>query len=308
MADDLYSVLGVPRKADQDAIKKAYRKLAVELHPDKNQGKGAEDRFKKVTTAYEVLGDPERRANYDEFGEMSLRSGFDPKQARAAKQWGFGGGRGGVDIGDMFGGGGSGGFGDMLGDLFGRGRGRRGPPRGQRGQDVETTVTIDFVDAIRGTTVRFQSPGSSQIVTVRIPAGAADGSRVRAKGHGTPGFGHGPPGDLLIAVSVRDHPHFRRQGDDLHLDLPITIGEAYEGGQVPVPTPTGEVKLTVPALTQSGQVVRLRGKGVVRKNQAAGDLLVRFLVVYAVEDEPEAAAAVRTLSEHADDPREGITF
>ena len=329
MASDLYTVLGVARDAGQDAIKKAYRKLAAKYHPDRNPGKTNESRFKQLGRAYEVLGDPKRRALYDEFGEVSLQAGFDPERARMAKQWAARGGsrgqgQGGVnfDISDLFGGGGGGrggnagfdpeaaGIGDLFGDLFGRrqrsGPGGRAP---QRGGDLISEFTIDFVDAVRGTTIHLPSPRDPTTkVAVRIPAGAADGSRVRVREQGQPGAGGGPPGDLVLTVCVRPHKHFKAEGDDLLLDLPITIGEAYAGAQVRVPTPHGEVKLTVPKRAQSGQLVRLRGKGIARKGKPAGDLLVRFLVVYPGDDDPEVAAAVDKLAARCRDPREGIAF
>jgi curved DNA-binding protein len=310
---DLYSVLGVSRSASQQEIKKAYRKLAQKLHPDKNPGAVSDQRFKEVTTAYEVLGDDKRRKLYDEFGEVSLRPGFNEEAARAAKSFGGfpgGGGRVHFDLGDMFGGAGSPGAGGGIGDLFGDLFNRRAPPRsrGQRGHDVTSAVTIAFADAVRGTTLRLTLGGSSEPITVRIPAGADDKSRVRVRGKGAPGLGGSPPGDLLLTLDVEPHPHFTRSGDDLNLDLPITIGEAYRGAQVVVPTPHGDVKLTVPKGAQSGQKLRLRGKGVQRKDKPAGDLYVRFLVTYPAGDDPALAQAIATLGERDTDPRGDLRF
>jgi curved DNA-binding protein len=324
VASDLYSVLGVPRDADQEAIKKSYRKLAAKYHPDRNPGKTNEARFKQLGQAYEVLGDAKRRALYDEFGELSLRPGFDPARARMAKQWGARGGPGGqggvnFDLSDLFGAGRGGrggvdpdgaGFSELFGDLFGR-RTRSGPGRAvpQRGGDLLSEIAIDFVDAVRGTTIHLPSPlEPATKVAVRIPAGAADGSRVRIREQGQPGAGGGPQGDLVLTVRVRSHRYFTAEGDDLLLDLPITIDEAYRGGHVRVPTPHGDVKLTVPKRTQSGQQVRLRGKGIARKGKVAGDLLVRFLVTYPADDDPEVAEAVSKLGARCRDPREGIAF
>ena len=312
---DLYSVLGVSRSASQQEIKKAYRKLAQKLHPDKNPGAASDQRFKEVTTAYEVLGDDKRRKLYDEFGEVSMRPGFNEEAARAAKSFGgFPGGGGGrvhFDLGDMFGGaagaGGpaAGGIGDLFGDLF-----NRRPPRsrGQRGHDITSTVKIGFADAVRGTTLRLTTAGSSEAITVRIPAGADDQSRVRVRGKGGAGIGGAPPGDLLLTLDVEPHPHFTRSGDDLNLDLPITIGEAFRGAQVVVPTPHGDVKLTVPKGAQSGQKLRLRGKGVKRKDKPAGDLYVRFLVTYPAGDDPSVAEAIASLADHDADPRGDLRF
>jgi curved DNA-binding protein len=330
---DPYAALGVSQAADTKEIKKAYRRLASELHPDKNPGKSAEKRFKDVTRAYEVLADAERRKLYDEFGEISLQSGFDAERARAAQNFGgfggFGGGGGrAVNLEDLFAGGAggaaSGGFGDMLGDLFRRTRGSDSTGHvaaasALRGRDTKSKVALDFVDAIKGTTLKLTPTSSAgEAITVRIPPGAKDGSRVRVKGQGGGGQNGGPPGDLLLTLVVRPHDHFARDGADLLLDLPITIGEAYRGAQVRVPTPDGEVKLTVPAGTQSGDRLRLRKKGVVRKNKKPGDMFVRFLVRYPVAAEPadgdadanQAALdeAIDVLADASPDPRADIKW
>ena len=322
MARDLYQVLGVARDADEDVIKKAFRKLAMKYHPDKSPGKANEQRFKEVNQANEVLSDKKRRALYDEFGEDSLSQGFDPERARLIRQYGRGGGRvrggggggmpDGFDVQEIFGGQGGqqGEFGDLIGDLFGRARagrggGVRGAPR-SRGQDVESEVTIDFASAVKGTTLSLQR-GSEQ-VAVRVPPGANEGSRLRIPGQGGQGFNGGPPGDLLVTVHVLPHAFFRREGDDLHLDVPITLGEAYRGEKIRVPTPDGEVTLKVPPRTQTGSMTRLRGKGIARKNREAGDLYVRFLVHVPTGDEPEVAKAIEVLANKVDDPRAGLKF
>ena len=288
MAESFYEVLGVPKTADADAIKKAYRKLAKDLHPDKNPGnKKKEDHFKKVNQAFDALGDPKKRALYDEFGEEGLREGFDAEKVRAYKQWstqqGAGGARGGDGFGqgvrleDLFGNAARGGsdVGDVFGDLFGRASRKRGP---MKGQDLESEVTIDFASALRGTTIELRSRSGGAPVTVRIPAGADEGSRVRIAGQGGPSPNAGPPGDLILVTHVEPHPNFRREGDDLHLTLPVTIAEAYKGAKVKVPTINGSVALKVPPKSQSGSVLRLRGKGVARKGHEAGDLYVHFEV------------------------------
>jgi curved DNA-binding protein len=308
---DLYSVLGVGKSASQKDIKKAYRKLAGELHPDKNPEAASDERFKQVTGAYEVLGDDKKRALYDEFGDTSLRAGFDPAQARAARNFGgYRGGQGGVpfDVSEMFGGGGAG-FGDMLGDLFRRspGQGARGP-RVARGYDTSSSVKISFADAVKGTTLKLTPRGGGEVMTVRIPAGASEGSKVRVRGKGGPGDNGGPSGDLLLVIEVEPHPYFTRDDLDLHLDLPITLREAYSGAQVLVPTPHGEVKLTVPKRSQSGQKMRLRGKGVAKKNKPPGDLYVRFMVRYPEGDDASVEQAIAALDEHQDDPRQAVRF
>src|SRR5579884_56306 len=222
MADDLYAVLGVPKNADADTIKKAYRKLAGQLHPDKNPGnKGAEARFKQVNRAYDVLGDAKKRKLYDEFGEEGLREGFDPDRVRAYHEWASrqrrgGGARGGIgsdggatfDVDDMLGGmGGGAGFGDLFGDLIGRARRARGPVRGP---DLESEITIDFASALRGATLELRPEGpASAPVTVRIPAGADDGNRVRIAGQGAPSGNGGQRGDLILTIHVKPHPYYR---------------------------------------------------------------------------------------------------
>jgi curved DNA-binding protein len=308
---DLYSVLGVPRSASGSEVKKAYRKLASKLHPDKNPGTANEKRFKEVTGAYEVIGDDKKRALYDEFGDISLQSGFDPQRAREAQHFGgFGGGgqNGHFDLGDIFAGGGGGGFGDTLGDLLRR-SGRGGPrARAQAGQDLASTVNISFADAVVGTTIKLARADGGDPIQVRIPPGAEDQSRVRVAGKGGPGQLGGPAGDLLLTLRVQSHPHFTRQGDDLHVELPIGLGEAYRGAQIKVPTPHGDVKLTVPKGVQSGRKLRLRGKGVRRKNGPAGDLYVRLLVTVATDGGPEIEEAIDALDLDGPGLRAELTF
>lgn len=319
MAEDLYSVLGVGKTADAEAIKKAYRKLASQLHPDKNPGnKKAEERFKQVNHAYDVLSDAKKRKLYDEFGEEGLREGFDPERVRAYRDWaarqgargGYGAGRGGeqVNLEDLFAQGGAegaGGFGDLFGDLFSRARRQRGPVKGP---DLESEITIDFASALRGTMLELRPQGlGGTPVTVRIPAGADEGSRVRIAGQGAPSPSGGARGDLVLTIHVTPHPHFRRDGDDLHLDLPITVSEAFHGAKVKVPTVDGAVSLKVPEKTQSGQTVRLRGKGVARKGRAAGDLYVHFLIQIPTEGGGELSRLVDEMGKlQQGDPREHI--
>jgi curved DNA-binding protein len=302
MAQDFYSVLGVSKSSDADAIKKAYRKLARDLHPDKNPGnKEAEAQFKAVNRAYETLHDPKKRALYDEFGEEALREGFDAEKARAYRSWqssggngfaggGFGGARQ-VNIEDLFGGGG---FDGDLGDLFGRGR-RRGPVKGQ---DLEQELTIDFESAVRGTTLQLRSP-DGETVTVRIPPGADEGSRVRIAGQGGPSPTGGPRGDLVLAIHVRPHPFFKREGDDLTVEVPIRLSEAVKGAKVKVPTFDGSVSVKVPPGTHSGTMLRVRGKGVARKGRTPGDLYVRFMVHVPTANAADAARIHQLVDELA---------
>jgi curved DNA-binding protein len=327
MARDFYGILGVSRGASVDEIKKRYRKLAAKLHPDKNPGdKTTESQFKEVNRAYEVLSDPKKRALYDEFGEDALREGFDPDRMRQYRAWTNqgAGARGGAgtnipfDINDFLrrsGGGATaadgdfnegGGMGDLFGDLFGGRKRRRGPARGG---DQESEITIDFGMAVKGGTLTLRTSESSEPITVRIPPGAAEGSRLRLAGQGGRSPNGGASGDLLLRIHVRPHPFFRREGMDLHLDLPITPGEAYEGARVKVPTADGAVSLKVPPHTQSGQILRLKGKGVVKKNAEPGDLYVHFQVQLPTSESDELRKAIKTLdSAFAGDPRESITF
>jgi len=320
MATDLYKELGVAKSASADEIKKVYKKLASQLHPDRNPGdQKTEARFKSVNRAYQVLSDPEKRRLYDEFGEESLREGFNAAATRAyrnaAQAAGARRARGsGFNFEDLTGGGrGSvppGGFGDLFGDLFG-GAGARSSRRGGaalKGSDVASEVDIDFVSAIRGAELRLRLQDGGEEVTVRIPPGAGEGDKVRVPGHGAPSLGGGPAGDLVITVHVNPHPAFERDGLDLYLNLPITVGEAHRGAKVRVPTPDGAVTLSVPKHSQSGQEVRLKGKGVKRAGKQ-GDLYVRFLVKLPARDSDEIEQAVTVLENAmAGDVRGGIHF
>jgi curved DNA-binding protein len=298
MATDLYADLGVPRAASQDEIKKAYRKLAAQFHPDRNpDDKSAEERFKAVNRAHQVLGDADKRALYDEFGEVALREGFDAQAARAygrarSRSGGRAASSGGFSFEDILG---NGNFGDLFGEMFRGGSPRGGPRRAGKGSNVTTEVSVDLLSAIKGTQILVHMPDQGEI-QVRIPPGAGDGDKVRVQGHGEPGAGGGTAGDLLITVRVKKHPHFERDGLDLRLDLPLTPGEAFEGAKVSVPTPDGEVTLKVPKGTQSGQLTRLRGKGVQRKDKV-GDLYVRFLIRLPQTPTKAVAKAIAELDE-----------
>lgn len=307
---NLYDTLGVAKDADTSAVKKAYRKLAKKYHPDKNPGDArAEARFKEASSAYEVLADKTRRAHYDEFGEDSLRQGFDAEQARAHAQWrnqaggarGFGGGQGfqgqGFDPQDIF------------GDLFGFGQRAPGHSRRNvplRGDDIRAELTIDFMTAVLGGERAIKFSGGREI-QVRVPAGARDGGSLRLRGQGSAGANSGPSGDLLLKLNVTAHPLYTRDGEDLHIDVPITISEAMRGGHAMVPTPTGEVKLKIPPNTQTGKKLRLRGKGVVRKGTSPGDLYVHLKVHTPQPEElsPELLAALEVIEQaYKEHPRQ----
>jgi len=282
---DLYAVLGVARGADEGAIRKAYRQLARRYHPDVNPGdKSAEDRFKEISHAYDVLSDADKRRNYDEFGEVSLQGGFDADKARQAREaFASRFGRGGPQAFEAEGSERAefGGLDDLFTDLFSR-RGWGDVRRQRKGSDLEAELELDFVDAARGGEQRISiarpaADGSlrQESVTVRIPPGVADGGRIRLRGKGAEGRGGAPAGDLYARIRVRPHRFFRREGRDLLLDLPLTVGEATLGAKVEVPTLEGRVTLTIPPGTDSGAKLRLRGKGVPHPSgKGAGDLYV----------------------------------
>jgi molecular chaperone DnaJ len=328
----LYDALGVPKTASQDEIKKAYRKLVHECHPDKNPGdKEAEDRFKEVQGAYDVLSDPEKRKQYDAFGSAD---------GRGPRGGNFNFGEGGInigDLGDLFGG---------FGDIFGGGGTRAQQQRAGRGADLETEVRLSFEDSLRGIETRIPveveaacrecggagtadgSPpkicpecngrgvkaesqglfalsqpcprcrGNGTVVdepcprcggrgserrtkryTVKIPAGVKDGTRIRLKGKGEPGYNGGPPGDLYVVTRVAESPLYERRGADLVVDVPITFADAALGSEVEVPTPEGAVSLKVPAGTESGKLLRIKGRGAPKlQGTGRGDVLARVKI------------------------------
>jgi curved DNA-binding protein len=308
---DPYSVIGVSKTASQEEIKKAYRKLAKKLHPDMNPGdKKAEERFKEVSGAFEVIGDPRKRALYDEFGEVATRSGFDEQKARQARAWqeqaGAGGpGFEGFDFRSTGGGFNPEDLSSMFGDIFARrqqGRSRRAAFEPADGDDIEAMVEVDLRDAVLGAEreISFtRADGSAARLKVKIPAGVETGSRVRLPGQGGPGDRGGEPGDLYLRITVREHPTVRVQGRDLLLDLPITVLEALGGAEITAPTFEGPVKLKIPPGSQSGRKLRLRGRGLPALKGGTtgaprGDLYVVLQIVLP-EDSPEAREAAAAL-------------
>lgn len=372
MAKDFYQILGVSKTASQGEIKKAYRKLARKWHPDINPGnKEAEQKFKDISVAYDVLGNEEKRKLYDEFGEEGLQPGFDAEKAREYRRWGayqqsgrqqsagqgFGRYQSYEDV-----------FGD-LGDLFGFGGAGgaefRGARMARKGRDLEHEMTIDLVSALKGFETELhmqktqpcsrcggsgaepgatmttcptcggsgrlnvaQGPmnftkacpqchghgqigqpcslcgGSGQVlgtdrIKVTIPKGVKEGSKVRVAGKGEPGEGGGQPGDLFLIIHVKPHPFLRREGDNLHMDVPVTVRESVAGGTITVPTIDGEVNVKVPPKSQSGQTLRLRGKGAVNpKTKKRGDLLVRLQVKVPQTDDREVLEAVQKMDKY----------
>jgi DnaJ-class molecular chaperone len=293
MAKDPYKTLGVAKTASKEEIRKAYRKLAKKLHPDLNPDDSASaEQFKEVSAAYAIIGDEEKRKRFDK-GEIDADGQERPEQQfyRDHAQ-----GPDGARYYNTQ----SGGFAseeDLSGifaDLFGR-RGNSGAQQqGQefhmRGQDARYALAIDFLEAAKGAKKRITLP-HGETLDVTVPAGVRDGQTIRLKGKGGAGLGKGPPGDALIEVSVRPHPLFTREGDDIHLTLPIGIDEAVLGGKVDVPTLTGAVKVTVPEGASSGQVLRLKGKGIARKNRK-GDLLIELKIVTPKPVPPEVKATM----------------
>ena len=303
MADDPYVLLGVPRGAAQDDIQKAFRKLAKELHPDLNPNdKTAAERFKKVSAAYELLSDQEKRAQFDrgEIDGSGERRAYNPFGAGAGARGGRPGGPGaGGPAGDM-------GFGDIFSDIFGGGGrgGRSSYPPNLRGQDVRYTLDVDFLEAVTGAKKRVTLPEGG-VLDLAVPEGVEDGQVLRLKGKGRPSPRGGEAGDALVEVKVRGHRDFKRVGDDIVLDLAVAIDEAVLGAKIEVPTATGRVALNIPKGTSSGTVFRLRGKGVRNLSTGAqGDQLVTVRIVLPETiDEKLSYFLSEWRQKHAYDPR-----
>ncbi len=290
-----YEVLGVSKTASEAEIKKAFRSLAKKHHPDSHGGdKSGQKRFQEISAAYEIVGDKDKRAKFDR-GEIDASGnprGFDPRAH------GFDGtSAGGRDFhftwspqeGDT-----AQGFQaeDIFSDLFGGGSRRRNQPR--KGQDIEYALTVGFEEAAAGATKRITLPDGREL-DVRIPVGLKDGQHIRLKGQGAPGRGNGPAGDIVLTVSVAAHPYLTRDGNDLKMDLPVTLKEAVLGGKVTAPTLTGPVTLTVPPNSNTGTTLRLKGKGIpARGGETAGNLYVRLAVSLPEKADP----ALKQFLEH----------
>lgn len=277
MARDPYEVLGVKKTASQDEIQKAFRKQAKVLHPDLNPGdKEAERKFKDISAAYEIIGDKDKRARYDN-GEIGP-DGNEQQQRQYYREYAGAGAENPYHS--------AGGFSDFGEgeDIFSQFFSRRGGGAGggrqfrMRGQDAQYSMNVEFLDAINGTQTQIKLPNGPTL-DVRIPAGTKDGQTLRLKGKGHPGVGGGEAGDALIEVHVRPHPFFKRDGDDIRVDLPVTLAEAVAGGKVNVPTPKGPVAVTVPENSSSGKVLRLKGRGAPKRGGDHGDLYVTLAIV-----------------------------
>ena len=283
---DFYKVLGVDKKATPDEIKKKYRSLARDLHPDKNQGDAArEEKFKAVSEAYDILSDSKKRAEYDEARAMFERGGF---RAPTGSQYQGG------DFSDIFGGGNPQ---DIFANLFGGGR--RGP---RKGSDLQTESTITFKESVFGTTLdlKLNTDGNGpQNISARVPAGVNDGAKIRVKGKGAPG--EAGPGDLFIYLHVKHHPVFGRKGENLTMTLPITFAEAALGADVKIPTLEGqEVTVRIAPGTPTGRTLRVKGKGVT-KGHHTGDLLVTVEVQVPRRAEGKVEAAIKAFAEATKD-------
>jgi DnaJ-class molecular chaperone len=287
MATDYYATLGVSRSASPEEIQKAYRKLARKYHPDKNPDDAtAKKKFQEVQAAFDVLSDAEKRKRYDQFG-----ADFESV--------GAGGGHGGwrytttggpqtypFDINDLFGGGGpdegGGGFADLF-KQFSQARAGSGTRRASsRGGDLRHELTVPFATAVLGGEAALtvqRGTGQLETIRVKIPAGIADGKKIRLRGQGEPGMGGGPAGDLLLTIYVSPHPYFRRTGNRLDVRVPVTLAEAALGARVDVPTPQGTITLTVPPNTSSGKRLRIKGHGVRPANHPPGDLFAEIQIV-----------------------------
>ena len=277
MSDDHYQILGISRTATSEDIQKAYREMARKYHPDLHpDDDAAKEQFKKVQTAFDVLNDPSKREMYDRYGSSfegvnAGGGGWSPQ----GHQGGFQAG-GEVDLESLFGGG--------FADLFGGGKRRSSRPRrsaSTQGEDITANIRIPFQLAIDGgkTEVRFDRDGHSETLSITIPQGLPDGARMRLRGQGRPGSGGGKAGDLLLEVGVEPHAVYRREGDTLTVNLPISLSEALEGAKVDLPTPWGVISLRLPAGTSSGKKLRAAGMGVRHTNGSKGDLIAEVQIV-----------------------------
>ncbi len=315
MAEDLYQTLGVGRDASKDEIKKAHRKLALKYHPDKNpDDKVASEKFKRAQEAYDVLSDDEKRAAYDRYGadfEKIRSSGYQPGA----------GGFDGLDLDQIFGGGrGRGGGGqtqfDGFSDFFeqmmggGRGRGaggrqRQAPP--QKGGNTRHELEIPLQTAVQGGKTEFYL--NKEKLSVNIPAGVETGSKIRLRDRGQPSPNGGPSGDLILLIKVSDHPCFRRNGRNLELNLPVSVGEAVLGAKIDIPTPSGTVALSIPANSSSGRRLRLKGQGVKQRDGSAGDLFVVLQIEVPKEADEESRKLIEEFeARNSVTLREGLRF
>ena len=327
---DYYEILGVPRDATADQIKKAYRHLARRYHPDVNPGdKTAESKFKEAQQAYDILSEPEKRATYDRFGHAAFEAGAGAGPRGGASEWFAQGGPNvrveNIDLNDLLGNftqgaqGGGGLFEDLISRMKGgrssrqaRGAEAGGGGGGARsGREIEAHLTIPFLTAVRGgeTTIEIErEPGRRVALDVKIPPGIESGQKLRLKGQGSPGIGGGPAGALVVEIEVEPHKWFTREGRDLVVEVPVSLGEAILGGKIEVPTLDGIKTLNVPSNSTSGQKLRLKGQGVpASSGQPEGDLFVILKVALPRTTNDESKALIRQFMEQNPyRPREGL--
>jgi len=320
---DYYKILGVDKKATADDIKRAYRKLARKYHPDANPNdSGSEEKFKEIGEAYEVLKDPEKRQRYDQLGaNWKQYAGAGPGGGRQSYTYDFGGrgfnfedlGSGFSDFFEMFFGSGADqrfsnfNFGGNFGQNFGGAR----AGTAQKGQDLQSSIEISLREAYAGTkrSLRFQKNGKTRTVTVKVPPGIKDGGKIRLPGEGTSAPGGGQAGDLYLSVKVAPHNLLKRKGSDLHMEVPVTIKEAYLGGKIDVPTFEGRISVKIPPKTQSGRTLRLRGKGMPSLGgKSPGDLYVKIKIVFPGKLERNIQKQFEEfLKNYDENPRNDIT-
>jgi DnaJ-class molecular chaperone len=297
LSADPYDILGVKKDASQEEIQKAYRGRAKKLHPDLNPGnKEAEEQFKALSAAYDLLSDPDKRARFDR-GEIDASGAERPRQ-RFYRDFADAGNpyESTVGFADLAG------ADDILSEIFAGG----GANLRMRGRDVHYRLELDFLDAVNGAKRQMTLPDGSML-DVTIPPGTRDGQILRLRGKGGPGLGGGPPGDTLIEVEVRPHRTFVRKGDDIHVELPISLREAVLGTKLKVPTPTGSVTMTVPAWTNTGTTLRLKGKGVPRPDGGRGDEYVALKIVLPQQPDPELQQFIaKWRPSPTDNPREAV--
>jgi DnaJ-class molecular chaperone len=277
--EDPYDVLGVDRSASLEDIRKAYRNLAKKLHPDLNPGnREAEARFKEVAGAYDLLSDKEKRQRYDD-GEIDATGAERPRQ-RFYKDYAtqsdspYGNASGFADFAESD---------DILAEFL---RQQAHARANARGHDISYRLPVEFLDAVTGGTMRLNLPQGGTL-EVKIPPGIEDGQVLRLRGKGGPGLGKGEAGDALVEISIKPHRFFTREGDDIHVEIPVTLTEAVLGGRINVPTPSGPVTMTVPKHANTGTVLRLKGKGVGRPGGKHGDEFVKLKVMLPDPPDPE---------------------
>lgn len=325
MSQDFYELLGISRTASADEIQKAYRTLARKYHPDLNPDDAtAKTKFQEVQQAYDTLSDDKKRKMYDQFGPQYDQMGQGVPPGWTGGTGGAGPDFGGFDFSQFFGGGGqsapAGGFEDILRQFGGgaaagpRGgrRGRRPRPTSQPGADVSHTVTIPFRTAAVGGEVNLRvgrPNGSIETISVKVPPGIEHGKTIRLRGQGEPSPGEGPAGDLLVTVHIADHPWFTRHGLDLHVKVPVTLGEAALGSKVDIPTPHGVIVASIPAGTSSGKKIRIKGQGIHTRDGKTGDLYAEIQIQLPKAIDPEMTKLLQSFDEkHAIEPRKELEW